>query len=417
MTKRERQGWIIVASLFATLLLIFGSGYNTAGVFVTPLIKEFGWKRAKVSFLQSMLAAAAGFSGPLVGWLLDRVEARRVMVFGAAMAGAAWILASRANSYPVLVVAYLIMGIGLAASTLLPASLIIANWFGARRGIAMGMTFAGTSFGGAVMTVVASRAIAWGGSWRAGYMTLAIPMIAVVIPLVFLVIRTRPEEAGEEKISVAQRAGALPGFELSEAIRTRSFWMLCAAQFLYATLAAGVGLHFIPYMIGLGYRAEFAAGMMSVVFLFTTAGKLGMGFAADRVSARIALTVNFIGAAIGMILIFGARNPMVLYPFVAMFGLTLGAPLVLIPLLTADCLGLKRFGSIAGLAGVFNTIGAFIGPLMLGEIFDRTGSYSGAFEICIVLCLLGAGATLSCLPYEAEQARSRARVSVTAATA
>ena len=70
MTKRERLGWLTVASLFVTLFLIFGSGYNTAGVFVTPLIKEFGWKRAKISFLQSLLAASAGFSGPLIGWLL-----------------------------------------------------------------------------------------------------------------------------------------------------------------------------------------------------------------------------------------------------------------------------------------------------------------------------------------------------------
>ena len=415
MTKRERQGWIIVASLFVTLLLVFGSGYNTAGVFVTPLIKDFGWKRAKVSFLQSFVAASAGFSGPLIGWLLDRVEARIVMVSGATLAGLAWIIASRANSYETLVIAYLMMGLGLAAATLLPAALIVANWFGARRGLAMGMTFAGSSFGGAVMTVVASHAITWGGSWRTGYLFLAIPMFVIVIPIVLLVIRTRPDDAPGEKVSVSQAAAALPGFELSEALHTRSFWMLCSAQFLYATLAAGVGLHFIPYMIGIGYKAAFAAGMMSIVFLFTTAGKLIMGFASDRVSPRVALIVNFIGAAIGMVLIFGARNPLLLYPFVAMFGLTLGAPLVLIPLLTAECLGLKRFGAIAGVAGVFNTIGAFIGPVMLGKIFDATGSYSGAFQICCVLSILGAAATYACLPYETEQERSRARITATAA--
>jgi len=103
------------------------------------------------------------------------------------------------------------------------------------------------------------------------------------------------------------------------------------------------------------------------------------------------------------------------YPFIAMFGLTLGAPLVLIPLLTAECLGLKRFGAIAGVAGVFNTAGAFIGPMMLGKIFDLSGSYSSAFQICFVLSILGATATWACLPYEAEQERSRARITATAA--
>jgi hypothetical protein len=52
---------------------------------------------------------------------------------------------------------------------------------------------------------------------------------------------------------------------------------------------------------------------------------------------------------------------------------------------------------------------------MLGQIFDVTGSYSSAFEICFVLNILGAGAALACLPYEAEQERSRARIAATAA--
>jgi len=409
MTKRQRQGWLTVASLFITLFLIFGSGYNTAGVFVTPLIKEFGWKRAKISFLQSVLAASAGFSGPLAGWLLDRIEARRVMVVGAAVAGCAWMLASRAHSYPILVVAYMLMGVGLTGATLLPAALIIANWFSANRGTAMGITFAGTSSGGAVMTFVAAAVILHGG-WRSAFI--------VVIPLVLWMIRTRPDDGPRpagEKASVSAMSDSLPGFELAEAVRTRSFWMVCMAQFLFATVAAGAGLHLIPYLIGQGYKEAFAAGMMSVVFLFTTAGKLCMGFASDRISARLALVVNFIGSALGMVLIFGARNPLLLYPFVAMFGFTLGAPLVLIPLLTADCLGLKRFGAINGVAGVWNTLGAFIGPVMLGQIFDVTGSYSSAFEICFALNILGAAATLACLPYAAEQERSRARVTATAA--
>ena len=81
-TKRERQGWIIVASLFVTLLLVFGSGYNTGSVFVPPLVKYFGWSRTKVSELQSLLAVSAGISGPLIGRLLDRDEAPRVRVAG-----------------------------------------------------------------------------------------------------------------------------------------------------------------------------------------------------------------------------------------------------------------------------------------------------------------------------------------------
>ncbi len=412
MTQRERQGWIIVASLFVTLVFIFGSGYNTGGLFFPQLLKHFGWKRAQLSTLQcAALPLSAGLSAPLVGWLLDRVEARVVMVAGAIMTGVSFLIASRVDSFGPLFGAYVLLGVGIGASTLLPCSLVIANWFGARRGLAMGLTFAGTSLGGAAMTMVGNFAIVRGG-WRAGYVTLAVPMFAVVVPLIILVVRTRPPQA--DGVSVVQARDALPGLELGEALRARSFWLICATQFLFASVAAGATLHLITYFTELGYTPSFAAGMMSLGFVFAAFGKLGMGLFADRVSARIALTFNFLAAGVGMILIFGAARIAVLIPFELIFGLSLGAPLVLIPMLVAESLGLKRFGSLGGIAGVFNTIGAFAGSVGAGKIYDLSGSYVPAFEVFVVMCVLGAAAAFACRPFEPAQASQTAPLPATA---
>src|SRR5262249_58040181 len=108
---------------------------------------------------------------------------------------------------------------------------------------------------------------------------------------------------------------------------------------------------------------------------------------------------------VGMVLIFGAGNKVVLAPFVLFYGLSLGAPLVLIPLLQAESLGLKRFGSIAGITGFVQTIGATLGPSVAGRIFDVTHSYSFAFEIFGIMCAIGAVATTMCLTLDDEQAR------------
>src|SRR6202166_3888458 len=285
MTDRERQGWIIVASLFVTLVFVFGSGYNTGGLFFPHLLKHFGWSRTQLSTLQGFaLPISAGLCAPLIGWLLDRVEARIVMVAGVLMTGVSFLIASRVDSFGPLFGAYILLGVGIGASTLLPCSLVIANWFGARRGLAMGVTFAGTSLGGALMTMVGNVAIAHGG-WRAGYVTPAIPMFVIVIPLIIIVVRTRPPQA--EGVSVSQASDALPGFEMREAIRTRSFWMISAAQVFFAAVAAGAGLHLITYLSEIGSPPSFAAGMMSLAYVAAAFGKLGMGLFADRVSARI----------------------------------------------------------------------------------------------------------------------------------
>lgn len=403
MTTRERQGWTIAASLFVTLFLVFGSGYNTGTLFFPQLVKYFGWTHARTASLTSALALSAGFSAPLVGWLLDRIEARIVMVAGAAMSGGAFLMASVSHSFTPMLIAYLILGLGIGAATLLPCALVIANWFGARRGMAMGITFAGTALGGAAMIAVGNVVILHFGGWRSGYIALALPMLVIVIPLILLTIRTRPPETRE--LSVQASADAMPGFELREAFGTRSFWMISAAQFIYSCVAAASGLHLVSYLIGLGYTETFGAGMASLALMLAACGKLIMGTVSDRISPRTALTVNFVVQGIAMVLALSIGSGAMMPVFMLLYGLSLGAPLVLLPLLTAEAMGLKRFGSIGGIAGVFGTIGSAAGPVMAGFIFDISGSYVPAFEIFAVMCVLGVAATLACRTLASEQSR------------
>jgi MFS family permease len=162
MKARERQAWMIVISLFLVMVVINGSGYGAQGVFFTPLLKQFGWSRAKVSLLQSTMGLTMGIAMPLAGWLLDRVEARIVMLAGALLAGVAFAAASQAHSFVPMLAAYIAFGFGMGASTTLPAAFVVSNWFEDQRGLALGVAMAGASFGGTVMTLVAGYALAWG---------------------------------------------------------------------------------------------------------------------------------------------------------------------------------------------------------------------------------------------------------------
>jgi MFS family permease len=101
-----------------------------------------------------------------VGWLLDRVEARMVMLMGAAAAGIGFILARRADSFVPMFLTYAMLGVAIAAATITPAAFLIANWFGARRGLAMGVTLGGTTTGGMLMTLTAGRDASGRVWWR-----------------------------------------------------------------------------------------------------------------------------------------------------------------------------------------------------------------------------------------------------------
>jgi MFS family permease len=403
MTQQERRGWFIVASLFVVLLLVFGSGYNTVAVFVPALLRAFPrWSRAQVALLPSVLALSAGISVLPIGWLLDRVEARFVMIVGAMVSGSAFLIASRADSLRPMITAYLLMGIGISAATVLPASLVLANWFDARRGLAMGFAIAGTTVGGMVMTLVASSVIL-GRGWRIAYTALAVPMIVVVVPLVALTIRSRPP--GIAKLSVAQGASRLEGFETPEALRARSFWMLAIAHFCFGFAAAGTVAHIVAYLEGVGYQPSSAALAMSSFFGCAALGKVAMGYVADRISARLALAADFAATALAFVMVFSAAHLMVLAVFIALFGVAAAAPLVLLPLLVAESLGRRRYGVLAALAGIPGTLGATVGPVVAGRIFDITGSYAGAFELFILLDVIAAIATFACQPYASQSSR------------
>jgi len=394
------RAWLVVAALFITLFFIFGSGYNTAGVFFTPLIRSFGWSRARLSSLQTALALAAGVSAPFIGWILDRVEARLVIAAGAICAACGFTIASMAHSYPVMVAAYLLLGLGIGAATLLPCSMVIANWFGARRGIAMGLTMAGTSIGGMVMTLISDRVIRLMG-WRLGYLILAAPVFVVVVPIVLILVRTRPPD--QKHSGVADAAARLPGMETGAALASRSFWMLSIATLCFAVAVSGTNLHCVPYLIGIGYAPGRAAFALSVMLALGGLGKLVMGWTADRAGPRAALSAALLGMAAGILFLIGARRELPLIGFVAVYGLTFGAPLAVLPLVMAESMGLRRFGSLYGLIGFFHTAGAALGPLIAGRIFDLRGSYLYAFETFVALLAAGSIATIACTPLRVQQ--------------
>ena len=417
MTNRERRGWAVVGALFTTLFFVWGA-INSGGVFVIPVLKYFGWTRARISMLAAVSALAGGAAGPMVGWLLDRIDARKVMVAGAGLYALGLLILSRANSFGDFFVIYIVFGISSAASTILPSSVVIANWFEERRGLAMSIAFTAISLGGAAMTIVANYAIKLGG-WRLGCVALAVPIAVIVLPLVMAIVRTRPatESAAQAPVAAGEPAPAfeLPGLEMRHAFRTRSLWMLALAFLLANCIGSGVGFHFIAYLMGIGYSATFAAGMASLSLLFVALGSLLAGPLADRLGARTALAVAYGAWSIGMVLLMDARHSPALFAYVVLGGFLFGAPWVLGTLAVVESMGIRRLGSVLGFLGLFSTIGMAIGPVVTGRIFDVTHSYHLAFLAFIALSVLSAAAVFACLPLEREQERFAAPTASAAA--
>ena len=71
MDQQERRGWIIVGAIFITYFFIWGAS-NGSGVFFVPVVKYFGWSRAKMSIAISMGWVTGGIVGPIIGWMVGK---------------------------------------------------------------------------------------------------------------------------------------------------------------------------------------------------------------------------------------------------------------------------------------------------------------------------------------------------------
>lgn len=127
-------------------------------------------------------------------------------------------------------------------------------------------------------------------------------------------------------------------------------------------------------------------------------GKLVMGAVADRLGSRRTLIGIYSGLALVLIVMLYATNEFLITPAVLLVGIACGGPLTVGPMLLAEQLGLKRFGSISSLASVFYLIGAATSRLVMGAVFDHTSSYLDALLIYIPFCIMSALAIYSCGP-------------------
>ncbi len=399
---QKRKRWIVLGGCWLVMAFVFGCGWEPSGVFILPLVKQFGWTRFQVSMLNMALAIALGVSSPLVGWLIDRTQAPLWMIFGSVVTGVALLVASIGNSFGALFGAYLMIGTGIAFSTTVPCAYVITNWFDDHRGLALGIFASASSFFGMPMIMLSNHIILIRG-WRHAYLILAIPVF-LAIPVILLLIRSRPQITDDGTPASRQKTRVdLPGYEVSEALSSSVFWRIAFGFFAFYFVAGGFVIHLVPYLIGIGYTQTHAALVLTLIYGLGTTGKLSISPMADRFGARRTLAADLFSLGAGLLFFLGARNVVMLSGFLLLSGLTCGAPMALFPMIQAESLGLRRYGSLNGILSVAYTLGLAAGPLVAGKIFDVTHSYSSAIALFAVLGLVAAALVVNCPPLSAEE--------------
>jgi len=392
-TREIFYGWWIVAASFSILLITVGIGLYAAPIFLIPLQDHFGWSRAAIAGGSAVAALTVGLTSPLIGVWIDRYGPRRVMASGALVLGSAFCLFGAIRSLWQLYLLNAIGAIGIASVAWIPNQTLISNWFDRKRGRAMGITLAGIGFGGLTVPPLTAFLIAELG-WRRAFAGLGSLVLLVVFTVILALVRSRPEDMGllpdGEPVACETPPGdptheplknlVADGLSLSESLRTGAFWILSLGHVLWSFASMSIVGHLPAFLSDQGFE-KLAAGAFALAIGFSVVGRVSLGILADRLDKRWILCLGLILQALAVLCLFGTPWLAAVFGFVFLFGLGVGGGAVAVPLLIAECFGLRAFGKVLGVITISATLGAAAGPVLTGRIFDVTGSYDLAFAL------------------------------------
>jgi cyanate permease len=227
----------------------------------------------------------------------------------------------------------------------------------------------------------------------------ALRIIAVVIAVTGLIpilnTRSRPRDHpqpmdGLRIIDQPLGGPAAPpdhwGIPVRRAVRSRAF------VFLTIALAGGmfgtnafVALQ-IPFLVDTADASRAAAGATVALFtLSSIIGRLGFGFLADRYDKRLMLLATMVIIAAGAAFLPLVHNIWQAVPIIVLIAIGFGGAIPVRPALVADYFGTRYFGTMNGLTTTVRTMGAVIGPPVVGIIVDITGAYTLGWVLVAVV--------------------------------
>jgi MFS family permease len=396
-----RSATALVGVVWLTLAVAYGLFFSFS-VFFVPLIEEFRWSRGLTAGALSVSAIVQGLGAPLAGIVADRFGSRPVIVAGViVLAGASMLGATIRTPWHLYLYTGVLGALGIVAVGWVPTGLLLSRWFQARRGRMAGIAFSGMGFGVFAIGPLTQWLIA-ASSWRAASLLLGLGALTLLLPLVVWAIRDPPpahDPSGHDRAAVRGTSSGRPGrgrapdATLSDALRSRAFWVLFAAYFFTPLAVFPVATHAVAFAVDHGYPAMLAATAFGAMGLMSSVGRVGFGFATDRIGGPLAAVLSYGCTAAGTAALLAlAVVPAAawLVAFSVLFGLGFGARGPIITAMASERFAGRRFGVIYGVLNLGNGIGGALGPWFGGVVHDVTGSYRVAFLAAIAFSACGA---------------------------
>jgi sugar phosphate permease len=408
--ERRRCQGLAVATAFLALFSIVGLALYGLPFFYDFFVRDLGWTRQQVTSGNALSKLIVGpLFGFLAGTIVDRFGPRRLMLFGILIAGLALVGLAGTATLAAFYAFYFMNALGNVCGGPLPNQVLLSGWFSAGRGKAMGIAYLGIGIGGALVPLLA-HALTQALGWRTALQVLGVLMIVIAFPVAFFV-REPPGTAGSGVAGHGPPAGANAGaaVSLGRILRRPAFYLLAIGSMASIGAVGGTMQNLKLYLAGdRGLSQGEAATVLSLVLFGSLAGRLLMGWLADRWARKYVMLLIYLIVAGSIPLLAAAPGPGTLRAAALVFGVGLGGDYMIIPLMAADLFGLRLMGRVMGIVLTADGVAEATVPMAVATLRDRAGSYGPGFVLLVGLAVVGAAAVaLLPRPRRDDQARAR----------
>jgi len=278
---------------------------------------------------------------------------------------------------------YLFNAIGYVCGGPLPNQVLLSRWFDRSRGKAMGFAYLGIGIGGYLVLRLSPQLVSAFG-WRGALQVLGVVIIVIALPLAWFV-QDDPPSPDRAAAAAAQPVAPLGGL-----FRSPAFYLLALGSMCSIGAVGGTNQHLKLYLsLDQQYSQQAAATIASTVLACSIAGRLLMGWLADRVPRRRVMLLIYLLIASAIPLLFAAQSPGAMYLFAVVFGLGLGGEYLIIPLMAAELFGVRVLGRLLGVILTADGVAEATVPMLVGYLRDATGSYRSGFVVLVAIALAG----------------------------
>lgn len=379
----SRAAGVLIACAVLCAALALGLR-QSFGLFLAPMTGDLGWSASGFAFAIALQVLLNGVTQPICGQVADRIGGRPV-VMGGALLYALGILgmALSTSLFWFTFFAGVVLGAAVSAAGM---PVIIASLTRllpeAKRGRAVGLGTAGSSFGQFLVVPLAQAGIDLAG-WQGALLLLAgaaLLMLPLAIPL-----NDKPIPSGAVQDTQTAREA------LGVALRAPAFWCLFFGFFVCGLHVSFLAVHLPGFVATCHLPASIGAAAVALIGLFNVMGSLVSGELAQRWRRRELLMIIYAARGVLMaVFLFAEKTAASVLLFSAVMGLLWLSTVPPTVALVARNFGTRWLATIFGLVFLGHQIGGFAGALLGGVIFDATGSYDLMWSLSIAAAAFAA---------------------------